>query len=298
MNDEIFNIKLSLYKDFYTVCKTGSYSQAAKALGTTQPAISYNIKKLEDELNIKLFRRKSNGIELTKEAEMLIPYIEDAFASVIVGEQKVKSLLDYNEGIISIGIPSHIGAFLLVDLIKEFNEKYPNIRFKVISKPTRELFRLLHNNSIDIIIDSSPIENDYDFYVKKIGVISGEFACHYSRKELLDREISLKELLKYPIIIPSSTSSTTKELIKVFNKNNIDFVPMFEVSTSDMIANMIDKNIGIGFLLENTIDLYHNLRKINVVANFPKFEIYEIHKENNISVISKKFITYINESLK
>ena len=207
-------------------------------------------------------------------------------------------MINYNEGIISVGIPSHIGVFLLVDLIKEFNIKYPNIKFKIVSESTRELFRLLHNNSIDLIIDSSPIENNYDFYVKRIGIVKGVFACHYSNKELLDKEISLKEILNYPIIVPSSTSSTTKELMKIFIKEKIPFNPLFEVSTSDLIANMINKNIGIGFLLENTIDLYQNIRKIDVRVKLPQFEIYEIHKQYNISLITKKFINYINEYLK
>ena len=298
MNFDLLDLDINLYKTFYVTCKTSSYSQTANLLGITQPAVSYSIKKLEEQLQIKLFNRKSNGIELTKEAETLIPYIEDALISIKMGENKVKSIVKYNEGLISIGIPAHIGVFLLVDLIKKFNNRYPNIKFKIVSKPTQELFRLLHNNSIDLIIDSSPIENNYNFFVRKLGIVNGVFACNKNRLELLDKNVTLEELENYHLIVPSSTSSTTKELAKVFKNNKIDFNPMFEVSTSDLIANMINKDIGIGFLLENSINLYQDIRKINVDVKLPKFEIYEIHKDNNISIITNKFINYINENLK
>ncbi len=298
MNLEILDLNLDVYKTFYVVCKVSSYSQAAKILGVSQPAVSYNIKKLEERLGIELFNRKSIGIELTKEAESLISYIEDALTSIYIGEQKINSLLNYSAGIVSIGIPSHIGVFLLVDLIKEFNINYPNIKFKIVSKSTKELFRLLHNNSIDLIIDSAPIENGYNFSVKKIGKVDGVFACHKSRVELLDVELELQDICNYPLIVPNNDSSTTQELSRIFIKNKVDFNPMFEVSTSDMIANMVSKNIGIGFLLENTLALYQDIKKINLVTKLPCFEIYEIHKENNISVITKKFIDYINNYLK
>ena len=72
------NIDLNLYKIFYVVAKYESFSKAANELYVSQPAISYSIKKLEEELNTKLFIRLNTGIKLTDAGEKLKFYVENA----------------------------------------------------------------------------------------------------------------------------------------------------------------------------------------------------------------------------
>ena len=79
----------------------------------------------------------------------------------------------------------------------------------------------------------------------------------------------------------------------MFEKENIKFEPFFEVSTSDMIAEMVDKDIGIGFLFDKTIERYSNLRKIEITSKLPVFDIYIIYKDYLLSVSTKAFIKYV-----
>ena len=71
MNNNEYLVDLSLYKLFYLVCQNGSFSKTAEVLGLTQPSVSYNIKKLEDELGVSLFERGSS-LTMTPEAEKLM----------------------------------------------------------------------------------------------------------------------------------------------------------------------------------------------------------------------------------
>ena len=70
------NINLNLYKTFYEVSKYGSFSKTAEMTYSTQSAISKAIMKLEEELETKLFYRKSNGVELTDKGKELLYYVE------------------------------------------------------------------------------------------------------------------------------------------------------------------------------------------------------------------------------
>ena len=284
---------ISLYKLFYLVCENGSFSKTASILGVTQPSVSYNIKKLEDELGVILFERGNNLI-MTPEAEELLPYVEEALNSLRNGEKKINELVNLKKGQITIGIPSHIGVFLLTDIIKKFNEIYPNVKIKVICKPTKELFRLLNLNEINILIDCSPLEeNVKDFVINKITTEKCALACNFKNKELLDRVIPIKELEKYSLIVPLRTSSNTKSLALVFEKEKIPFEPSFEIATSDMIAEMVEQGIGIGFLFEKTIEKYKSLRKINVDCQFPEFDIFLLHKYTLLSVTAQEFIRFM-----
>lgn len=293
MRDNENVVDLSLYKLFYLVCQNGSFSKTAKKLGLTQPSVSYNIKKLEDELNVTLFER-GNTLIMTPEAEELLPYVEEALNNLKNGERKINDLVNLKKGQISIGIPSHIGVFLLTDIIKKFNICYPNIKIKVICKSTKELFRLLNLNELDILIDCSPLEdNAQNFIIKKITKEKCALACNYKNKNLLDRVIELNEIVNYPLIVPLRTSSSTKSLVSVFNKYNVLFEPSFEIATSDMIAEMVDQEIGIGFLFEKTIKKYPNLRKININCNFPEFDIFLIYKNSLLSTAAQEFIRFM-----
>lgn len=288
-------VNLSLYKLFYLVCQNGSFSKTAKLLNLTQPSVSYNIKKLEDELGVTLFER-GNNLLMTPAAEELLPYVEEALNSLRNGERKINDLINLKKGQITIGIPSHIGVFLLTDIIKKFSKNYPNIRIEVICKSTKELFRLLNMNELDILIDCSPLEeNISEFVVKKIAREKCALACNRKNAQLLNRTVELKEIVNHPLIVPLETSSSTKSLVKIFKKYNVPFEPSYTVATSDMIAEMVEQEIGIGFLFEKTIEKYPNLYKIDLNCKFPEFDIFLLYKDSLLSTATQEFITFMNK---
>lgn len=288
------DLEWDLFRLFYYIAKTGNYSKTAKALGITQPSISYKMKKLENMLGIKLFRRNGYSIELTKEGEELVPYVKEALLNIENGVSKITDIIQFKHGSISIGIPAHIGVFMLVDILKEFNTKYPDINIKVISKPTKDLVHLLNKNDLDIIIDSTPFDISIDELVRyKISEEKCYFACNKNRKELLDRKIKMNELNAYKIITPSASSGTTKSLKQVLMKNKVELGQNFEVSTSEMIAMMLEKDMGVGLLFEKTIETYPNLCKIDVDLQLPKFEVYLIYKKKPLSTPASEFVNFL-----
>lgn len=97
-----------------------------------------------------------------------MPYIENALNGIEMGIRRLEEFNKIEICEIIIGVPSHISIFLLTDKIKVFNKKFSKIRIKLVSKPTRELFEMLKNNELDLIIDSSPFDNIKNFKIKKI----------------------------------------------------------------------------------------------------------------------------------
>lgn len=294
MEENEYLVDLSLYKLFYLVCKNGSFTKTAKELDLTQPSVSYNIKKLEDELGVTLFERGNNLI-MTPEAEELLPYVEEALNNLKNGERKINDIVQLKKGVLTIGIPSHIGVFLLIGIIKDFSKKYPNIKIEVICKSTKELFKLLALKELDILIDCSPLEeNTMNYVVKKIATERCAFACNSLRKELLESIVDIRDIVKYPLIVPLKTSSSTKSLKRLFEKKKIPFEPSFEIATSDMIAEMTEQDIGIGFLFEKTIEKYPNLEKIEIDSDLPTFDVFLLHRPTLLSTTTQEFIRFIN----
>lgn len=286
------NYDTELYKIFYIVYLAGSFSKAALELGVTQPSVSYNIKKLEKDLGVKLFERGSRLVA-TAEAEALFPYIEEALSVFNRAKKKITDLSKLKSGQIIIGVPSHIGVFLLVDIIKDFNKKFSNIKIKVVCKPTKELFSMLNLKEVDILIDSSPLEyNNYNFKIEKISKEDCSFACNKKRVELLNRKVKLKELANYSMIVPLKTSSSTKSINQLFEKKEILFSPNYEIATSDMIAEMLKKDLGVGFLFNKTIDAYNEIERIDIDVKMPQFDIFLIYKEPLFSKAASEFAIF------
>lgn len=254
-NDLIEEVDMDLYRIIYVVKKNGSFSKAAEELNTTQPAVSYKVKKLEDILGVKIFIRDTRPLKLTPEAKIIMPYIENALNGIEMGIRRLEEFNKIEIGEIIIGVPSHISIFLLTDKIKAFNKKFSKIKIKLVSKPTRELFEMLKNNELDLIIDSSPFDNINNFKIKKISREKCVFACNKVQTQLLNKTYTLEELNEQsiPIIVPSVLSSNTKELKKVYKKYQVEFKPLYEATTSEMIVEMVRQNIGIGYLFENMV---------------------------------------------
>ncbi len=288
-------VDLDLYRVFYIVKKNGNFSKAAEELNTTQPAISYKVKKLEEILGAKLFVRDTRPLKLTSEAEIIMPYIENAVNGIEMGIRRLEEFNKIEIGKIIIGVPSHISIFLLTDKIKEFNKNFPKIRMKLVSKPTKELFEMLNNNELDLIIDSAPFDNTNNFIVQKISREKCVFACNRIQTQLLNKKYDLKSLNEQsiPIIIPSVSSSNTKELKKVYKKYKVEFEPLYEVTTSEMIVEMIRHNIGIGYLFEKMVKQYDFMQKIQIDNELPYFDIYIITKSEELSRTCKCFLKYI-----
>ena len=132
-------IDLNLFKTFYVVAKHESFSKAAAELYISQPAISYCIKKLEDELEVKLFIRFNKGIKLTDSGVKLKIYVESALNNIIVGCNELAEKAEQQfSGEINIGTHSNIGTFFLPNIIKKFVKLYPNAKINVYNSTKKK----------------------------------------------------------------------------------------------------------------------------------------------------------------
>ncbi len=167
------DLNLNLYKKFYEVAKNKSISAASKNMYFSQPAISKAIKNLENDLGVVLFYRTLNGTVLTEKGQELFEYVEEAFNSFRAAEKKMNENKNLEKGSLSVGIPSHIASFYIMNKIVEFHEKYSKIDVTVVNRPSSELLKLLENNEIDFVIDTKTFKDVLDCFTH-----TGSFALN------------------------------------------------------------------------------------------------------------------------
>lgn len=288
------DINLNLYKIFYEVALSESISDASKKMFITQSAVSKAIKKLEEDLNTNLFYRNSKGVKLTQKGEELLFYVEEAFNNLVTAKRTMIESKTLNKGKISIGVPSQIGSFYIFEDITNFHKKYPNIEITIISKTTTQLLKLLEQHEIDFIIDTSPINTKIDnIIIQPLIEVENCFVAKSDTLIDVDKIKTIKDLAKYPLVLPIKGTDNRKQLDKIFEKNNVELNDVINIHTSEMIAGSIKKDLGIGYIIYDVVkDNVENgeFKIININEKLPKVTINLVYIEKYLTIAPKFFI--------
>ena len=288
------NLNLNLYRVFYIVAKTKSFSESSKVLHISQPAISKHIQNLEYELNTLLFYRTNRGIELTPEARNLVTYVEKAYNYLSLGEQELQQSKDLSKGKISIGLPEFSSVNYLNKYLKEYMNNYPSITIDIVYKPIKTLLSLLDDHNIDLLIIPGAITIPDTF--KKVELTKEEYCFAYS-KEYNQKEInSIKDLSNYKVILPSTNTMARKKLDDILFKYDLYIKPIMEVENSELIYNYISKGLGIGYIPGNIIDDSSNIEKAKIEEPLPVETINLVYNEKSLTIASKTLVELLENN--
>lgn len=295
------NTDYNLYKIFLYLYEQKSISKTANLLYVSQPAISYSLKELENQLGYTLFYRNSKGIEPTMEAKELYSYISTAFNIVKSGEDHIKSLNSLNVGCIRIGTPSFIGVFYLSSFIADFRKLYPGIKFEIISRSTSDMVEMLETRKIDLIVDTLPIPTTKKS-VKKVALTRLQNCFAYNNKVFTDINIkNVEDLKNYPLILPSATASIRLKLDEFMEARNAKLYPVIESWTTEMMLEMVRRGVGIGYFVKNVIDIQNDKDDFNVITfnnELPVVDVCAVYVEDFTTTALNKFIDFLTKDKK
>jgi DNA-binding transcriptional LysR family regulator len=289
------DINYELYKVFYYVATTLSFSEASKKLFISQSAVSQSIKSLEKKLGQTLFIRSTKKVSLTSEGEILLRHIEPALNLIKRGEAR---LLDANStgGQIRIGASDTICRYFLVPYLKKLHEEFPDAHIKVTNATSIGCVELLESGQVDLIIVNSP--NPYLGnvpHVKKIRNFRDVFIANDAFSELKEKKITFKELLDYPILMLSKNSTTSEFLHALFQQQQLDLVPEIELSSNDLLIDLASIGLGIAFIPDYCIPLKsQELFIVETEEELPERELVAAyHDQMTLSPAAQAFLNYL-----
>ena len=292
------NTDYNLYRIFLYLYEERSISRTASKLYVSQPAISYSLKELENQLGYTLFYRNSKGIEPTLEANELYSYISTAFNILHDAEDHIKNLNSLNIGCIRIGTPSHIGVFYLSNYITDFRKIYPGIRFEIICKSTSDMVEMLETRKLDLIVDTLPINSKKD--VTKITLSKLQNCFAYNKDVMKDVKIDkVEDLANYPLILPSATSSIRLKLDEYMESQNVKLQPILESWTTEIMVEMVRQGVGVGYFVKNVIEIQNDKNNFEVLtfdADLPAVDVCCVYIHDFLTPSAHKFIEMIAEN--
>lgn len=294
------NIDFELYRIFYTVANNLNITKASKELNISQPAISKSIKNLEDQLGGQLFVRTKRGVILTEEGKEFYNYIKQAINFISNAENKFSELVNLETGTIRIGISTILTKVFLLPYLEKFHKLYPGIRIEITTNITNELINMLKNGLLDIVIlNVSDKKYDNDLEIIKCKKIHDCFIVNKDYKDLINKKISINDILNYPLIVQMKGSNTRTFLDNLLLKNNIVIKPSMELSSYSLVIEFAKIGLGVGYATVEYIKDEINKKElfpIDLVETIPPRYIGIALSKNHLpNFSSKKMIEIITE---
>lgn len=242
------DVNYELYKVFYYVASSLSFSEASKKLYISQSAVSQSIKTLEKKLGQPLFIRSTKKVQLTPAGNLLLKHVEPAMNLISRGESQLMDAGTLGLGQLHIGASDTICRYFLVPYLRQFHKKFPSVPIKVTNATSIQCVELLDQRKVDLIVTNFPNSHlNHAFIQKTVCNFSDVFIANPAYFNL-KQEIPLAELKQYPIMMLDRNSTTSEFLHSLFLQHQLELIPEVELSSNDLLIDLARIGLGIAFI--------------------------------------------------
>ena len=249
------DINYELYKVFYYVASSLSFSEASKKLYISQSAVSQSIKTLEKKLGQSLFIRSTKKVQLTPAGSLLLKHIEPAMNLISRGESQLLDSGTLGLGQLHIGASDTICRYFLVPYLKKFHEKFPNVPIKVTNATSIQCVELLDQRKVDLIVTNFPNAHlNHEYIQKYIGTFHDVFVANPNHFDFGEKEVSFEKLKEHPLMMLSRQSTTSEFLHNLFIQPQMELVPDIELNSNDLLIDLARIGLGIAFVPDYCVD--------------------------------------------
>lgn len=250
---------------FIYAAENESLSEAAKQLHLTQPAVSYQIRSLEQELGVTLFTRRTNGLKLTEAGQLMLPWARRLLHDTNDLRKMMTSLQEDIVGELRIACSTTAGKYILPQLAARFSLRYPTIKVRILAcGPEYAALRLLEGEAHLCVVStevSDPSLETQEFFADTITLI---VPAHH--RWALRKKIKPEEILEERIIMREETSGTRRVVLTELAKHDIsleDLNVSLELGNAEAIVRTVAAGYGVSFV--STLATACPLERGNVV---------------------------------
>lgn len=228
---------------FLGVAEAGSFSRAGELLRVAQPALSRQIRKLEEELNVQLFVRTKVGVELTEAGLMLVPKAQSMLRQISQIAADLRARSSSVKGTVTLGMPPATGELLVSSLVRRCAKDYPDLELKIVEGFSGFLFERLLNEELSLLLMHNPVVTRSisiePLLTEPMYLVGpGKPMCG------VDPVTSDMKLMDVPLILPGSMDSLRLHLENKFGRDGRHLNVKFEVQGLVMIKSMVATGLG------------------------------------------------------
>jgi DNA-binding transcriptional LysR family regulator len=240
-------VELHQLQCFIAVLEEGGFKRATARLGITQPALSYQIKRLEEELGVQVFHRGAGGITPTEAGRILLEHAQQVISSVREAQQAVRELSSGVSGEIRIGTIKCVGIYFLPHVLWAVRAKHPGLRPELVYRDSDELHEALLANNLDValLVDPPPDQRlEYrSVFDEQISLVSGPEHPFYRRAT-----VSMQELQTANFVSLSPQTPAGALIRSYIDRLGLAIVPAVTTDNIETVKRMVEAGMGVAFL--------------------------------------------------
>lgn len=236
---------------FAAVARTQSLTRAAEEVHLTQPAISMQLKRLEESLGLPLFEPAGRGIQLTEAGRELASHVEEVLERLQHLEELAARWRGVRRGRIRLGIVS-TAKYFVPKLLALFLKSHPGIDFRLTIHNREEILAELRANTVDFVIMGRPPQEleciATPFAPNLLGIVAAP-SHPLSRR----RRMKLAQLADEPFIVREHGSGTRAAMERFFAAHRVKLHGSMEMASNESIKQAVIAGLGLGFLSLHTV---------------------------------------------
>jgi DNA-binding transcriptional LysR family regulator len=236
---------------FLEVARLSSFSRAAERRFRTQPAISAQIRALEEEIGARLLDRTGGKVSLTAAGKVFLKYAEDALEARKLVVTQLGEMERVPRGEIVVGANEGTCLYVLPEVFAEFRRQYPNVNVSVKRSETTKVLESIIDNSVDFGVVSMPVK---DTRLTVVPIHRDELVIIVSPSHALAKAKSaaVAEALNYPLLLPKA-GRTRDSLETLFHERRLKPQIAMELDSSELLKRFAAVDVGVGFIARSNV---------------------------------------------
>ena len=289
------NITFRQLKVFAAVARHRSYTRAAEELCLTQPAVSMQVKQLENQLDTPLFEQLGKKIYLTEAGEEVYHYSRNISQQLDEMEMILSHLQGLEHGKLKISVATTANYFA-PHLLSTFCQRFPGVTVVLDVTNRQALINQLVENEVDLIIMGRPpaeVEVEAGSFMENPLVIIAP-PDHPLAGE---KNIQLKRLEDEVFLVREKGSGTRSAMENFFKQHNIQITTGMEVSSDEAIKQSVQAGLGLGLMSRDAVEMELTLGKLIIldVTKLPIMRHWYVmyRKGKRLSVVAQAFRDFL-----
>ncbi|WP_070967888.1 LysR family transcriptional regulator [Vibrio sonorensis] len=234
---------------FVQVAEDKNFTLAAKKLHIAQPALSISIRKFEQQLGLKLFKRDDRRIELTGEGEVLLVHAYKVLQQVEDAKLAMDELRGLEKGEVRLGAPSMLGSYFFPEILMAFKSRYPNLKLTLVDAGTRSIREMLLQGELDIgVVVNDDISDD----LETDPLINAEMVAVVGKTHPLagQKSLSFESFFSNELVMFKPGYFHREYIESMAQQVRREMNCSFETNLLPMILNIVKNEYAITALLE------------------------------------------------
>jgi DNA-binding transcriptional LysR family regulator len=262
--------RLQQLRGFCYAARTKSISKAAERMQLSQPSVSLQIKALERELGTQLFARRGPRIELTHDGQRLLELARPLVESIDRLDEDFASLRDSSDrGIVSIAAGGSTIQYLLPRVVEKFTRECPQVDVRLHNVTGKAGLALLREGEVDFAVGPM-LETPPDIKFHPLVTYEPMLITRHDHPLAKQPRVTLKDIAKYPLILPPKNQSTYRVVEMVFAEHSLEHDVKLEVGGYDVIKKYVELGLGISIVMSHCLSGADHLHCVPLGRWFPK----------------------------